>query len=382
MRNILSRIRSNLGTIVVNTKAKFFQGNGRKKVVTRENILKATIGVSIIASLVGCGANQASSSAVPENPEATNTQGADDADTGELTGDDDSFTFEMPADILNGKLGTVSIKNTMKTPEQVIAELNEKYGDTYTGPTYTPEKGGDTWASEQDYQEAKDAGLLDAAAGTEKVTITGDAYIAPDGSAWTSEAEYKKYVEGQKGDTVVTTDSGWVAPDGSVWTSEEEYNKYVQSQNGTVVTPGSGEVVERGEGYLAPDGTYWESQEEWLKYISGVNQTTEYYDDTYQDDYYQDDYEDYSPSTEQRETDEYGGYYQDGYYWVNGEVYASKQDYLDLLYGGQQNEVGDDTPQYEASSDFYTAPDGSVWTSEEEYRMYEDSLTAENGYAK
>ena len=374
---VLGSIRVNNDIVRTNDAAlsRLFTPSTKKRkryvIKAREAVLLGTAATSLAVALVGCNATPK----VEDNPAAENTQLADDADTGALEGEGEEFSFVLPADSLDGVLGKIGVTNDMKTPEQVAAELNEQYGDTYTGPTYTPTGGGDTWASEQDYQEAKDAGLLDAEAGAETVTITGDAYIAPDGSAWTSEEEYQKYMQGQNGETIITTDSGWTAPDGSVWTSEEEYNKYVQSNNGTVVTPGSGEIVEQGEGYRAPDGTYWTSEDEYNAFISGSHATTNE-GETYE-------------TTETVERDEYGGYYQDGYYWIDGAVYESQQDYLNLQSGYQSANPADTNGNYEedygedlGASDYYTAPDGTTWASESDYQDYLNAESATTTYAE
>ena len=328
----------------------------KKRIViqTREAVLLGASAISFAAALAGCAAN-----AKVEEPVVENTEQATTEDMTDVSEDvsEEEFKFELPADSLDTQLGQVDITNDMKTPEEVVEELNEQYGETYTGPTYTPEEGGSTWVSEEEYQEAVDAGIADAPVGTETVTITGDVFVAPDGSAWESEAEYNAYMAGQTGETVISVESGFTAPDGTIWENEEEYNRFVQSNNGTVVTPGNGEIIEEGEGFHAPDGTYWESEEEYYSYMDGLEE--DFYDE------YDDDYDDYDYDS--HDTDEYGGYYKDGYYWVDGDAYQSRQDYLDLQ-GEYQDSYDDSYDNSTEVSDYYQAPDGTYWSSEEDYR--------------
>ena len=105
------------------------------------------------------------------------------------------------------------------------------------------------------------------------VIDSSDVYIAPDGSAWVSEAEYLKYIESQKtnenGQGTVTEDTKvegdyYLAPDGSVWESEADYLKYVNSSKETTIENGDVVEVEDNDLYKAPDGSYWESEEDYL----------------------------------------------------------------------------------------------------------------------
>ncbi len=331
----------------------------RKAVVVKERILKVVLGLSLALSLVGCASNSKQTTITEEPIGPTTTQTADPN-----AAEPSEEEMVLPADLLQGRVTHLSWTNNMKTRAEMEAELNAG-SDSYKGPTYTPEKGGDTWVSKEDYQEAVDAGLENAPAGT-TVTTVESGYLAPDGTVWESEAEYKKYVEGQKETGTTEVESGYVAPDGTIWTSEAEYQKYVQSNNGTTVLPGSGEVVEQGEGYRAPDGTYWTSEAEYWEFINGNS----YHEDN------QDFYEDTGSNS--YDVDEYGGYYADGVYWVGGEAYASKQDYIDLVYGQSYNQPSGDyqeTPDTGMTDgDYYQDPDGNIWASYQDYLDYINSL--------
>ncbi len=363
MDSSLENLQLDETNIHVNEAAFRRESSGKKKrkfVLIREKLLKAIVGTSLVSALVACGMSAIPQAEQPETEVTDTNQDGEPVVAGDTEGEEQEDV--LPADLLQGRLNSLSWQNRMKTRAEMEAELNAG-NDSYQGPTYTPEKGGDTWVSEEDYQAAVDVGLEDAPAGT-TVTTVESGYLAPDGTVWESEAEYQKYIQGQNEVGTTEVESGYVAPDGTIWTSEAEYQKYVQSNNGTTVLPGSGEVVEQGEGYHAPDGTYWTSEAEYQEFINSSSYTEGYTDNG----------ETLGGSQEQTHTlDEYGGYYEDGYYWVGGDVYASKQDYLDIInmdnanYGTYDNNDENYQDQQVDNGNYYTAPDGTIWESEEDY---------------
>ncbi len=243
---------------------------------------------------------------------------------------------------------------------------------TYTDNTYTDPETGTHWVSEEDYQQAKDAGIVNQTNESTVVSTDTNAWQAPDGSYWQSEEEYQEYVNSQnQNETVVSTDTNaWQAPDGSYWSSEEEYNKYNASSNTVVssdgIVPGPGvpsvtaygpgeEVSETEENFQAPDGSYWSSEADYEAYMNSFNTFVEEYDSS---DVYSDDMNQYQAP--------------DGSYWESEEAY---QDFI--------NDFSSLTDEYDASheeyvsgedtDDYFVAPDGSYWVSEEEYQDFLNS---------
>lgn len=74
----------------------------------------------------------------------------------------------------------------------------------------------------------------------ETVTYDNEYFVAPDGSLWTSEEEYNKYVNNENQvdyETNVNSESEYfVAPDGTLWTSEDDYNEYMKYNSPDVKT--------------------------------------------------------------------------------------------------------------------------------------------------
>ena len=252
-------------------------------------------------------------------------------------------------------------------------------------------------------------------------------YVAPDGSVWESEQDYQDYINslGDNQETVdpeVPTDfNGYVAPDGSFWESEQDYQDYINSLNedqnqdttGTSeVTPEPGPASPIPEppisdgSYKDPDGNYWDSEQDYLDYINSIQTQTGQGEDSYfvaPDGSYWDSeasYNDYinsisneavteppiveiPPVIDEPATEEENYYTAPG-----GSVWASEQDYLDFIAGQDANV---DTASYTAETEaapveeapaatenvgtgsedeYYYAPDGSVWASEQDYVEY------------
>lgn len=195
------------------------------------------------------------------------------------------------------------------------------------------------------------------------VIDSSDVYIAPDGSAWVSEAEYLKYIESQKTTETTTGETGtgevvqegYMAPDGSVWVSEAEYLKYIESQKTN--ENGQGTVTEdtkvEGDYYLAPDGSVWESEADYLKYVNSSKETTVENGDV----------------VEVEDNDLYKA--PDGSYW------ESEKDYLNSLKAEEskkeevKDEVVEETGKGSSTTDnYYIDPEGNRWESKEMYEEY------------
>ena len=186
-------------------------------------------------------------------------------------------------------------------------------------------------------------------------------YIAPDGSAWESEEDYLKHINNQNENQTgagETVQSGYMAPDGTVWTSEDEYLKYIAGQNTGDNGTGTNTEDTKVEGnyYMAPDGSVWESEEAYLKYVN-ASQNTEV------------------ENGEVVDVEDEGLYKApDGTYW------ESEQDYLDSLKSEPSNE---ETPAEEekgqgttTEGDYYVDPEGNLWESKEMYDEYIKGLAA------
>lgn len=99
-------------------------------------------------------------------------------------------------------------------------------------------------------------------------------YEAPDGSLWASKDAYEESINPNYVD-----DDLYVAPDGSLWDSEEMYNDYLKGLE-EVNTPNDDEIsdpiTDETDGYKAPDGTYWNSEEEYKESLN-LNDDDVYY---------------------------------------------------------------------------------------------------------
>lgn len=250
--------------------------------------------------------------------------------------------------------------------------------------------------------------------------IDGDYFIAPDGTPWVSEDEYNKYIAGQNGtgsETVVETDnttttgeSYYIAPDGSFWESEEAYKAYINGVNNTNSgTPSTGtgngnnnnnnNTNNNNGSYLAPDGSYWDSEQAYLDYIAqGQNTDNSQYfvapDGSFWDS--EADYNNYIKdltalqNTGSGNDDTYiDNTTTNGFVAPDGSYWASEADYNNYINSlnnsNNNNQNNDDTNNYEedntnenTSSDYFIAPDGSVWASEEDYNTYMKSLSTES----
>lgn len=201
----------------------------------------------------------------------------------------------------------------------------------------------------------------------ETIIDSSDVYIAPDGSAWVSEAEYLKYIESQKTpatpDTTVeiqtgtgeTVQEGYIAPDGTVWVSEADYLKYIEGQKSQ--DTGTGTVTEdvtvEGDYYLAPDGSVWESEADYLKYIQAEQQTQT------------------DIGTGATVEEDNNNFYKapDGSYWESEADYLASLTIEESVTETQQvvEETGKGT---ETVEEYYIAPDGTQWASKEMYEEY------------
>lgn len=208
------------------------------------------------------------------------------------------------------------------------------------------------------------------------VIDSSDVYIAPDGSAWVSEAEYLKYIESQKtnenGQGTVTEDTKvegdyYLAPDGSVWESEADYLKYVNSSKETTVENGDVVEVEDNDLYKAPDGSYWESEEDYLNSLKAEESKKEEVKD------------------EVVEETGKGSSTTDNYYIdPEGNRWESKEMYEEYIKGQEAvattvetkkvvveevvtEEVKEENTTVATNNEFYMSPDGELWVSEAAY---------------
>lgn len=206
------------------------------------------------------------------------------------------------------------------------------------------------------------------------VIDSSDVYIAPDGSAWVSEAEYLKYIESQKtnenGQGTVTEDTKvegdyYLAPDGSVWESEADYLKYVNSSKETTVENGDVVEVEDNDLYKAPDGSYWESEEDYLNSLKAEESKKEEVKD------------------EVVEETGKGSSTTDNYYIdPEGNRWESKEMYEEYIKGQEavattvetkkvvveeKKEVKEESTTVTTNNEFYMSPDGELWVSEAAY---------------
>ncbi len=326
---------------------------------------------------------------------------------------------EIPAD--------VSMNTNMVPVDEQAQQIAEEMGATYDGPVYstTDENGKQqNWVSQDDYNKAVDAGIADAPVGTEKTTYDeevfvaddgtpfktkadmdawnahlkdektgntnkvveteGNYYVAPDGSLWTSEAEYNKNQNNNTNNTA-ENNSEYQDPNGEWWTSEAEYLAYLNSlnnvfgtptNNGTIttspeVTPGV-DVSYDDNFYHAPDGTVWSDEAEYKSYINSTTNSNTLPNDTTNNNVYD--------NTTSTDVSYEGNYYQA----PDGSLWSSEAEYLASLNIG--NTVTDNTDQnnnyYEETGtgsvdyeddNLYQAPDGTVWASEKDYNDYIDS---------
>ncbi len=306
--------------------------------------------------------------------------------------------------------------------KEEINKTEEKIdGNYFIAPDGTP------WVSEEEYNKYVAGQNSDSqtVVETDKTTTTGASYyVAPDGSFWESEAAYQEYVKGLDGTQVAPSapqtgtgeqdnNSGYLAPDGSYWESEAAYQEYINtqnnSQNPTNPQTGTGNQENNDGSYLAPDGTYWDSEQDYLDYINqGQNSDTSNYfvapDGSYWDS--EEEYNNYisglnntqaassNPQTGAGEQESTSGYLApDGTYWASESDY---NDYINSLNSSNSNEnnnnnqdtnVNQNTNEENnnnenTSSDYFVAPDGSVWASESDYNDYMNSLTNESGKTK
>ena len=276
-------------------------------------------------------------------------------------------------------------KNELKR-EQDAEDYNEDvaYDETYPTtiiPQDSDEQVEDTYYDRDDVVE-KDGEVWIEPASVEPEYENSEFYTAPDGTIWESEEDYNNYANGEQTEETVqpTSEDGmvdgdyYVAPDGTVWSSEEEYNNYANGeQTEETVQPTSDEEIVDGDYYVAPDGTVWSSEEEYNNYASG-EQTEEMGQSSNED------------LTDESIDDEF-------YTAPDGTVWASEEDYVNYQNNISEDSVSSEDNSYSSeettseetteetvqpSSDesindeFYTAPDGTIWASEEDYVNYQN----------
>lgn len=193
-----------------------------------------------------------------------------------------------------------------------------------------------------------------------------DVYVAPDGSTWVSEADYLKYIEGQKTQNQTgkeetgkgeVVQNGYVDPEGTVWVSEAEYLKYIESQKNNETGTGTlnEEVTVEGNYYLAPDGSVWESEADYLKYVQSEKGSVE---STVEN----------GTVVEVEDDDLYKA--PDGSYWESEKDYLNSLKSSTVVDDTVKEETKEETGKGEEKDNSYVAPDGSHWESKEMYDEY------------
>ena len=236
--------------------------------------------------------------------------------------------------------------------QEIIEDVDIDDEGLYVAPD------GSFWESEQDYQDYINSLNEDQnqdTTGTSEVTpepgpaspipeppISDGSYKDPDGNYWDSEQDYLDYINSIQTQTGQGEDSYFVAPDGSYWDSEASYNDYINSiSNEAVTEPPIVEIppvidepaAEEENYYTAPDGSVWASEQDYLDFIAGQDANV--------------DTASYTAETEAAPVEEapaatenVGTGSEDEYYYApDGSVWASEQDYVEYMSQVSENEM-------------------------------------------
>jgi len=175
--------------------------------------------------------------------------------------------------------------------------VNQQPGQPVIEGNFFVAPDGTVWVSEADWR-ASQQGTTPIPPGTGETITDGNFFTDPTGTVWASEADYLAWINAQN--TVPPTpkvetpapqqptpqqpapeqpnDGFFHAPDGSVWTSRADWEAYESSKTvqavGTSATI-EGSAFEESNFYTCPEGTVWASEADWRAYNSAKSDTTE-----------------------------------------------------------------------------------------------------------
>lgn len=391
----------------------------------KSTLIKAGLGVGMTGAIIAGTAinlNQNTDAVIPSTQDQDANSNDDSATSGELTdADKTDDAGSLDISFLSDDLKITDLDMSSILGERVAREVAAAAeGMEPVAGIGVDESGKPLTQEEINHVDTK---------------IEGNYFIAPDGTPWVSEEEYNRYIAGQNGQqeevittdpTTTTGDSYYIAPDGSFWESEAAYQEYINGLTNTpevTPAPGTGQGGENNNGgndgssYRAPDGSYWDSEADYLEYIGqgqNNNNNDNYYvapDGSYWDS--EADYNNYIKGFSEsvggddntNEDNNSDDNVNSGYFAPDGSYWASEQDYIDYINSlnnnnntnnntndnnntnnntnnnannnnNTNNNTSDNNNTNEnTSSDYFVAPDGSVWASEQDYNDYMKSLT-------